>query len=292
MRTFLQVQEDIFVKLKQVKGSTGFWDEDEVKDAINDVYNFIAEETSCLKFDDIIRIQVGIRTYKLPEYYITGSLYRVEFDNEIIWPVHSSDLDDHRKTWRTTESDPTNYFLPGDISASDEISVYPKPITSGAAYNLASESEDRGVVTTVGDTSYEEFNTEEGVIIDSDGEGSFEELEGTGPVLTILDPTGNLRVFGARYPKRLFNDDETFLHPLRYNPRNILTKGALTILFGKEGEGKDIQKSSYYNKRYMEAVEKLSSQKIGRNHRMRSVSESVRQGNLNLGDSYPSYQRP
>ena len=64
--------------------------------------------------------------------------------------------------------------------------------------------------------------TDEGIIIDTDDNSRFEELEGTGPVQEIQDPTDNLRIFGAKYPKRLFKDNEPFLHPITFNPRKII----------------------------------------------------------------------
>ena len=296
MRTFLQVQEDIFVQLKQEKGTDIYWGEQEVKDSVNDIYIDIADTAMCFRLDHIIEVKVGIRAYKLPENYVYGSMNRVEFDGEPIYPVTSMELDAYSHTWRTEEGDPRYYLPPGDISQYDEIAVYPKPDTAGAVYNLASGSADYGVIVNVGDTSYEEFNSEEGVIVDTDGNARFEELAGSGPVLQILDPNDNLRIFGARYPVRLFNDTDVFLSPITYNPQKILTKGSLAILYAKDGEGKDIAKASFYNKRYEEAKEKIFGRgKIKKIHRMRSISEVSIGGyggrGLNLGANYPVYVR-
>lgn len=297
LRTFSQIQTEVFNQLKEDSSDPEFWSEQEVKDALNDTYMFIADESHCFRFDRIIEIKIGIRIYKMPFDYVLGSLYRVEFDSKVIYPISSMELDTYSKSWRNAEgSNITNYIPPGDICNTDEIAVYPKPDTNGAAYNLASETEDNGVITTVGDTSYEEFEQEDGVIVDTDGNARFIEEEGTGPVQEIQDSSGNLRVFGARYPKRLFKDNEVFLHPISQNPRRILTHGALALLFSKEGEGKDIAKASYYNKRFNETVVKvLNKQRVKRTHRMRSVTE-ISVGNnmnhgLNLGDNYPVYIR-
>jgi hypothetical protein len=296
MKTFEQLQTDVFTQLKEEVSDTGFWSIQEIKDAINDTYLFIADETYCFRMEDIIEVKANVRIYKLPENYIYGSLNRVEFDDEVISPITSLELDAINRSWRTTPGDPTHYLPPGDICNTDELAVYPLPDTDGAVYNLASESKDRGVITTVGDDSYEEFESEEGIVVDSTGEAKFDELEGTGPVLEIKDSTNNLKVFGARYPKRLFENEETFLHPVTYNPRKVLTIGSLAILLAKEGEGKDIAKASYHNKRFMERIDKLFKKpKIKRFNRVRSITEfsigqQLRRG-LNLGDNYPEYPR-
>jgi len=291
MQTFEQIQDDVWVQLKEVAGDDGFWTEQEVKDAINDAYIEIADETFCFKLESIIEVQVGIRTYKLPENYIIGSLYRVEFDNKRIYPVSSLDLDTNSETWRNEDGDPRNFIFPGDISATDEIVVYPNPATAGDAYNLASESEDYGVITTVGDDSYEEFTQEEGIVVATDGDAKFNAIMGDGPVLDIVDPDGNLKIFAARYPKRLFGNSEVFLHPASYNPKKVITKGALSILLAKDGEGKDIAKASYWNKRFNEAMNIFKRSSGKKFHRMRSISEGSIFNGLNLGEHYPHYPR-
>ena len=295
MQTFSQIETDVFTQLKEAVGDTGFWIRDEVKAAINDTYMFIADSTECFKLEEIIEVRAGIRVYKLPSNYILGSLYRVEFNKKVIFPISAAELDAHSRSWRNTESSEIkNYIPPGDICATDEIAVYPKPDTDGSVYNLASESKDYGVITTVGDDSYEEFTQEEGTIVATNGEVQFNGEE-TGVVIDIKDPTNNLRIFAAKYPKRLFNDKEIFLHPISDNPRKILTSGSLAILLAKEGEGKDIQKASFHNKRFNEKIKSVFNKpKSKRIHRMRSISDisignSMERGNLNLGENYPSY---
>ena len=288
MRTFLQLQTDVFAQLKEEKGDDGFWTEQQVKDAINDAYLFIADDALCFRYVRIIEVIAGIVTYKMPYYHVFGSLNRVEFDSEKIWPTTFDELDLSNRTWRNRESSRiTNYVV--DIS--DEIVVYPKPDTSGSVYNLASDSEDLGVITTIGDDSYEEFDRDEGVIVDTDGEARFDETEGTWPVMEIQDPENNLKVFGARYPKRLFGDTEVCLHPVSHNPRKVLTSGALGILLAKEGAGKDIQKASFHNKRFMEKLKMFKRSDIKRSHTIKSISDTVDYGNLNLGNNYPRYYR-
>lgn len=292
MRSFLQLQQEVFTQLKEVKNDEGFWSEQEVKDAINDAYIFIADEAQCFKLEAIIEVVANERKYKLPENYVIGSLHRVEFDEEKIFPISSHELDEYNLNWRDeSTSEPTHYLPPGDLCNTDEIILYPKPDTTGAVYNLASESEDKGVITTVEDDSYEEFVQEEGVIVDSDAEETqFDETTGTGPVLDIKDPSGNIKVFGAKYPKRLYNDKEVFLHPITHNPKRVITHGALAVLLSKEGEGKDIAKASFNHKRFLEAIDIFKRPKSKRFHRMRSISELTDNfRGLNLGHHYPSY---
>ena len=142
----------------------------------------------------------------------------------------------------------------------------------------------------VGDDSFEEFTQDEGVIVDEDGNAMFDELEGTGPIMEIHDPTDNLKVFGSRYPTRLYNDNEVCLHPVSHNPRAILTSGALSFLYAKDGEGKDIAKASYHNKRFMEKINMFKRQDIKRMHVLKSISHGG-SSRLNLGEHYPVYKR-
>lgn len=293
MRTFLQLQDDVMTQLKEDTSNPNYWSRQEVKDALNDAYLFIADETLCFRLNHIIEVKADVRTYKLPENYIYGSLNRVEFDDKVIWPITSMELDAYSTSWKSESGNPRNYIL--DICETDEIALYPKPSMDGYVYNLASESADYGVVTTVGDDSYEEFNSEEGVIVDeSSGDAHFNETEGTGPVLDIRTTENNIQIFGAKYPKRLFNDTEVFLHPVSHNPRKILTLGSMAILLSKEGEGKDIQKASFYNKRFMEACNMFKRKPIKRMHRIRSITQgsigdNLERGDVNLGSHYPSY---
>jgi hypothetical protein len=296
MRPFDQIREDVYNLLNQTVGTDKFWALQHIKDSINDAYIYIADETMCFRLDFIIEVVTGIRTYKLPSNYVHGSLNRVEFDSERIYEITSAELDAYSPSWRTEDGDPKFYLPPGDIGATDELVVYPKPDTDGAVYNIASTSEDYGVVTTIGDTTYEEFNSEEGVITSLDGEEAhFDEMMGAGPVMDIKDPTDNLRIFGAKYPVRLYNDKDVPIHPLSENPKRILTIGALSFLFAKEGQGKDIAKASYYNKRFQETIKQvLGKAKLKRTHRMRSVTEGsigypAGRGQINLGNNYPSY---
>jgi len=287
MRTFLQLQEEVLQKLKEEGG--GFWIRQDVKDAINETYIFIADETFCFRLIHIIEIKAAIRTYKLPENYILGSLDRVEFNQKIIFPKSASELDSYSLTWRNISGSNIQHYLPpGDICGNDEISVYPLPDTDGTFYNLASTSKDYGVIVAVGDDSYEEFTEENGIIVGTDGEAAFEQADGI--VLDIQDPTDNLRIFGAKYPKRLFNDDEAFLYPLTYNPQNVITDGSMAVLLAKEGEGKDIIKASYYNKRFREKLLRFQKPKIKRMHSIGSISD-VASVNFNLGEHYPVYMR-
>ena len=293
MLSFLQIIDDVFVQLKQRKDVDTFWDENEVKNALNDIYWEIALERKCFREEAVIEIVTGTRRYKMPENYVLGSLTRVEFDSERIFPIDMQLLDSYNSDWKTITDSEITHYITGAFPT-DEIAVYPLPDTSGDTYDLASESEDYGVVTTVGDTSYEEFNSEEGVIVDSTGNVNFEEAQGEGPVQSIRTETNNLKVFYAKFPKRLFNDTEPFLHPLTQNPKKILTKGAMSILLAKEGEGKDIAKASYYNKRFNEAMDALDPTNTPVIHRMRSISDPSRgrqwqRGRVNLGGTYPSY---
>lgn len=292
MLSFERIIEDVFDQLKEAVGSDGYWTENEVKDALNDAYLEIADELMCFTRDAIIEVFSGERIYKLPEDHIIGSLRRVEYDEEKIYPVTVAELDSYDKNWRSKTGDPTHYIL--DLYGPDEIALYPEPDTTGSEYNLASESKDRGVVTTVENDSYEEFNSEEGVIVDSSGEARFDSSFGTGPVQAIETPTGNLHIFDSKYPKRLESNNEVFLPPITYNPRRILTKGALATLLAKECQGKDIVKSTYHRNSFLKAIEKLDRPRTKRLHRMRSISEGstgheMRRGDVYLGAHYPSY---
>ena len=128
------------------------------------------------------------------------------------------------------------------------------------------------------------------MIVDTDGNAQFDETEGTGPVLEIQDPTNNLKVFGSKYPKRLFRDIEVFLHPVSHNPRKILTSGAMAILLAKEGEGKDIIKASFHNKRFEEKIKLFQRPDVKRMHVLKSIT-NYQYGALNLGNNYPRYYR-
>ena len=164
------------------------------------------------------------------------------------------------------------------------------PSQDGAAYNIASESKDQGVVTTVENESFEDFNMEDGVITTIGGEEvKFDETEGFGPVLDLRDTENNIQVFYAKYPKRLSQDKEVFLHPITYNPRKVLTKGAMSLLLLKEGEGKDIIKANVWRSRFETAMKKLDRPRTNRLHQMRSISEGTGRGRFNLGSNYPAY---
>lgn len=287
MRTFIALQTEVAKLLKQEVGTTGYWTPEEIKDAINSAYEFIADETLCFRWSEIIQIRAGIRIYKLPFNYVRGSLSRVEFDEKRIGMVTSSELDNVSRTWRSVEgSDIIAYLAPEDICESDEIAVYPKPDTDGNSYVTAQDS---GVITSIGDTSYEEFDKDNGILIGSDGDAYSEK---TGAVLEIEDPTNNLKVYHAIYPKRLYNDHDVPKHPVSDNPRDVLTHGALRNCFQKQGAGRDIQKASYYNKRFEETLTRIFKRTTAkRQQRIYSITDNIsRRGYLNLGEHYPAYK--
>lgn len=296
MITFEEMQNELIDDLKENATDPSFWSLTEIKRAINNTYWFIADETLCFRSIFIIEVESGRRFYKLPEYYIVGSLDRIEYNEKRIYPITSDELDSYSRTWRSSSGTPTHYLPPGDLCKSDEIGLYPEPDTTGTVYNTASKSERYGVIVGTGDDSYEEFSQEEGVIVATVGDANFEGQE-RGPIIDLYDPTNNLRVYAAMYPKKLFNNNEVFAHPVSYNPRRIINLGSLAILFAKEGEGKDIAKASYYNKRFEETMNKiLKRQKYKRTHIMRSITDiSIggynMRGKVNLGEHYPSYPR-
>ena len=295
MQSFEKYQSNIFTQLKEDQVDPRLWSLQEVKDALNDTYLYIAEASQCFKLVAIIQIKTGIRVYKLPSTYVTGSLGRVEFNEKKIWPTTSEELDAYNRSWRIVEgSDITHYLPPDDICASDEIAVYPKPDTDGAVYNTASDSEHDGVIVATGDDSYSEFSGQDGVIVATDGEAIYAGEE-RGPVIDLYDPENNLRIFAAKFPKRLSENNEVFLHPVNNDPKRILILGSMAILLSKEGEGKDIIKASYYNKRFEEALMSLQKPKVKRIQRMRSITDiSINNTfgrGLNLGENYPSYIR-
>lgn len=292
MLSFLEIQNDVWDHLKEEKGTDEFWTEAEVRRALNDVYYDLAFDLRCFRTEFIIEVRSGVRKYKLPSDYVIGSLTVVEYDDKEIWPVAYKELSDWNRNWRSASGTPTHYIL--GLDSDDEIDLYPAPDTSGEVYNEVSTSEGNyGLITTIGDDSYEEFDKDRGVIVDTDeNDARFEYAEGA--VQDIMDPTNNLRIHYARFPKRLLNDGEIFLAPVSNNPQRILTKGALHILLEKDGEGKDIAKASYYNKRYEETKDKFKSvSRLPRTNVMKSISESSGRNafnrGLNLGDHYPSY---
>ncbi len=289
MKTFKQIKEQIFAELKEEVGDDGFWTEQEVKDSINDSYLSIAHDVRCFKLERVIQVRAGIRKYKLNENYVLGSLYRVEFNKKPIYPVSSLKLDRYSRTWRNiTRTDITHFIPPGDISNTDEIVLYPLPDTDGNVYSLASTSQDSGVLVAVGDDSYEEFVTEDGVVVSLD-EDEVGFLQSDGAVQDIFDATNNIRYYAAKYPKRLFRDNEIFLHPITNNPDKIINSGAKAILLEKEGEGKDIAKASYHNKRFKEKKEKIDVPNLRQMHVLSSITDYDRNRYLNLGDNYPAY---
>lgn len=287
MKTFKEIQDDIWRQLKENSSSPNFWSVDEVKTAANDAVVIIADESYCFRLEAIIQIVAGIRVYKLPYNYVFGSLDRVEFDSEIIHPMSSSELDDYSISWKSKSgSEVQAYIPPGDICGFDEIAVYPLPDTNGTVYNTATNSGD-----LVGFDTLVEFTQEEGTLVSTD-EDDVRFDRHSGAVVQIQSESGNLKVYGARYPKPRYSNNEAFSHPISYNPRKIITNGALAILFSKEGEGKDIAKASYYNKRFMEMIDKLKKPSVKRRHRIRSISEyGGAQNRLNLGSHYPYYPR-
>lgn len=292
MRSFADLVDDVAFQLKIEASSSSFWTETEIKNALNDIYHEIADELKCFKKTDVIEVKSGVYNYKLPEYHILGSLKRVEYDGKKIYPIEIDELDAYNENWRDDSGDIERYML--DLYASDEITVWRTPDTDGDTYSTASESQDQGVITTVENSSYVEFTAEEGVITTADGDPNFDESEGFGPVLAIRSETGNLKIFHSIYPKRLSNDSEVFLHPITYNPKRILTKGALGILLMKEGEGKDIIKANSWRNKFDIALKSMNRVKMPKTHVMRSISDysmrgSFKRGRVNLGGDYPPY---
>ena len=287
MITFKQIQDDLLIKLKEDATDPRFWKEPEIKNAINDAYMFIADECLCFRLDYIINVRAGFRIYKLPQNYVMGSLNRVEFDSKVITPVSSKELDIFNRSWRSESgSIIKNYIPPGDICNFDEIATYPLPDTNGAEYNTVT-GDDTGEIS---DIDSEQFTQDEGVVTSTDGEES-QFSESYGAVFEIKDPTNNLRVFGAKYPKRLYNENDVCLNPISENPRSVLTHGALATLYEKDGEGKDIQKSSYHYKRFNEILVIFNRNKNPkRMHKIRSISDYVSNRSvLNLGEHYGAY---
>lgn len=99
-------------------------------------------------------------------------------------------------------------------------------------------------------------------------------------------------VYYAKYPTLLVNDGDEFDNPIKNNPRSIITHGAMALLFLKEGEGKDIQKASFENKRFAEACDAIGNRPKTRNksHRMLSITDCGG-SSFNLGSNYPFYPR-
>ena len=249
--TLLSVVTDVFLQLKETKGTDLFWVENEVISALNDTYYEIAESTRCFKANSIVLMVIGTITYSLPSDYIFGSLERVEFNDKRIYPISISELDAIRPSWREETGDPENYIL--DLGTSDEIVVYPKPDTAGA-----------GASSVYGVSVF------------------------TSSTVTT-DSTDNLKVFYAKFPTKLSDDDEDFLHPINNNPKKILTKGAMAILLMKEGEGKDVEKAAIWYQLFTNALKSIRREKGEVVHVMRSISGSKHASLANLGGHYPSY---
>ena len=249
--TLLSVVTDVFLQLKETKGTDLFWVESEVIAALNDTYYEIAETTRCFKASSILLVVVGTRTYDLPSDYIFGSLERVEFNNKRIYPISIAELDEIDPDWRSTTGDPERYIL--DLGTSNQIVVYPSPITAGA-----------GSASVYGVSVFTSSTTS-------------------------TDPTNNLRVFYAKFPTQLSDDTDVFLHPINNNPRKILTKGAMAILLMKEGEGKDIEKAAIWYKLFVAATKNIRREKGEVVHIMRSISDRRPTSRANLGGHYPRY---
>lgn len=251
MTTLLSVVNDVFLQLKETKGTDLFWVESEVIAALNDTYYEIAERTRCFKANDILLVVIGTTIYDLPSDYIFGSLERVEFNNKRIYPISISELDEINPDWRSATGDPERYIL--DLGTSDQIVIYPSPVTAGA------------------------------------GSGSVYGVSVFTANTVTTDPTNNLKVFYAKFPTRLSTDTESFLHPVNNNPKKILTKGAMAILLMKEGEGKDMEKAAVWYKLFTAATQSIRREKGEVVHIMRSISDRSPLPCANLGGHYPSY---
>jgi len=274
------ITSDVFLQLKEVKGTDDFWVETEVKNALNDACYEIADRLMCFRVNNLINIVADTRSYNISngDDYILGSLSRVEFDGEKIWPITIAELDAFNESWRIITSDrPTHYIT--DLESSEQIDLYPLPTTTGTITTTATST-----VTSVaiGD------GIDATAVI---GSSIFTKtVIGTSTDDPPTDRTNNLETFFAKYPTRISVDSAQFLHPVTNNPQKILTKGAMSILLMKEGEGKDIIKASAWRKYFFEAMKKLDRLRSkGRIHRMRSISEGLGRGQVNIGAYYPPY---
>ena len=284
--TLEDIVDDIFIQLKEVKGTDIFWTEDEVKAAANDACNEIADRLMCFRTSNIIKIVAETRSYdiSLADDYLLGSLSRVEFDGERIWPISIAELDSYNENWRVITGDrPTHYIM--DLESSLQIDLYPQPNTTGTA--------GADVITT----TTEDVDIGDG--IDATARIGYSIFEkSVSSVTGEADPTNrvnNLETFFAKYPARLTDDSSQFLHPVTNNPQKVLTKGAMSILLMKEGEGKDVEKAGVWYRSFLRAIKLLTRfRSKGMVHRMRSISgisiaSQMGRGRVNLGQSYPSY---
>jgi hypothetical protein len=277
---FEDIVNDIFLQLKEEKGTDEFWTEPEVKSAANDAYYEIADLLMCFRVSNIVKVVAGTRDYVISssDDYILGSLTRVEFDGRRIWPITIAELDIFNESWRLVASSiPTHYIV--DLESSIKIDLYPLPDTDG---------EDTTTATSVS------ADVDIGDGIDATaivGSSIFTKIvAGTSTDDPPTDPTNNLETFFAKYPTRLSADSDQFLHPVTNNPQKILTKGAMSILLMKEGEGKDIIKASAWRKYFAEAMKKIDRLRSkGRIHTMKSISQGLGRGQVNLGSTYPPY---
>lgn len=253
--TLGDVIDNTLQKLKEEVVTPTFWDRSEIQRYILEAIRLVAEALKIFKKNRILVVVVGKRKYEFPDNFI--ELNRIEFDEKVISPTSSSELDALSENWRSRGGNPVAFFR--DQCDPEFFEVYKRPDVVGDEFELSSKY---GVITAISSTGDTwTFSSGYGVITEiesSDDEWEFD--SDCGVITEILTPKKNLNVFYAGYPEEPSSETNFMPKPF-YKSSKLLEDYAMWQALTKEGEAQNLVKAKEHKQDFIANFNTLGKRK-------------------------------
>ena len=164
MATLSEIAISVQTKLEYEAGSNDYWELDEIKTDINDLYKTICRETEILKTRDMSVLSVvDQQDYEYPLSYNIISLLGVDYDNKPIYPVTLEELYAFSRTWRDDNSGTPSWYFFEEGQEFSAVSLYPTPDTKDNVIAMRFSYQ----ATTLEDTSEPEQLFKDGLVLEN-----------------------------------------------------------------------------------------------------------------------------
>lgn len=163
MATLAEITIRVLDKLEYESGSQEWWESDEIKSDVNDLYAMICKEGEILKTRDITTVTVADqKDYTYPSTHTVISLIGVDYDGKPIFPTTIEELQSYSITWRNQGSSIPVWYFFEDGNEFVGPSLFPVPATSDVEIAMRFSYE----ATTLGDTDSPEQLFKDGLILE------------------------------------------------------------------------------------------------------------------------------
>lgn len=235
--------------INRVKGTTRdhnhiFWTKEELIDFINEGQEEYCERTQTLRAEAPLTTRENSQIYNLPEdCYIVD---RIELaDGRTILKSSSRDLEAaYGSQFRNAIGTPTHYYQ--DLDGQGQLRFYPTPDESLLAEYETFDSELGAIISSDDDEAVAEtYSAETGSVVDTDDDTYDVFNFDTGIVTGVLSTAEKMRVFYSRRPRKDI---------LEVPDIQALSYYCLHKCYEIDGAFQDINKSAFYENKFMERV--------------------------------------